>query len=126
VSQLKKGENYSKLQKVYFIAFINFNMFESKGYLSRHLILNLETHEQDLDSFNFSFIELKKFNKQLNELENVLDKWVYFIKNAKNLTVIYGAPFLLERISNSLRNIILVFFNHNFILNLIVLFPVTS
>jgi PD-(D/E)XK nuclease family transposase len=37
---------------------------------------------------NTSFIELKKFGKQEGELFHILDKWTYFIKNAKNLDVI--------------------------------------
>ena len=88
VKQLKSGEGYDTLQKVYFIAFVNFNMFDSEDYLSRHMILNLETMNQDLNSFEFAFIELQKFNKELCELETILDKWVFFIKNASNLTMI--------------------------------------
>ena len=36
----------------------------------------------------FTFIELPKFKKELHELFSILDKWIYFIKNAKNLTLI--------------------------------------
>ena len=88
VKQLKKGEDYNTLQKVYFVAFINFNMFESKNYISRHLILNQETMTQDLEGFEFAFIELNKFNTTLEELKTILQKWVYFIKNASDLTMV--------------------------------------
>jgi predicted transposase/invertase (TIGR01784 family) len=88
VSQLEKGNDYAKLKKVYFIAFINFKMFESANYISRHLILNQETMEQDLDNFEFFFIELKKFDKKLEQLSSILEKWIFFIKNVSDLTMI--------------------------------------
>ena len=88
VSQLSKGNDYTVLKKVYFIGILNFNIFESKSYISRHLIINTETNTQDLSDFEFSFIELPKFQKQLDELTSLLDKWIYFIKNASDLTVI--------------------------------------
>ena len=88
VSQLDKGNNYLKLKKVYFIGILNFNIFDNKDYISRHLIINQETKTQDLKDFEFTFIELPKFNKELNELDSILDKWTYFIKNAENLEMI--------------------------------------
>jgi len=88
VSQLDKGQDYSKLKKVYFIGILNFEMFENKNYISRHLILNKETLKQDLEDFEFTFIELPKFHKKLNELETILDKWIYFLKEADNLEMI--------------------------------------
>ena len=88
VSQLSKGNDYTKLKKVYFIGIVNFNIFENKDYISRHLIINQETKTNDLDDFEFAFIELPKFNKSLRELKTTLDKWIYFIKNASDLTMI--------------------------------------
>jgi predicted transposase/invertase (TIGR01784 family) len=88
VSQLSKGSEYESLKKVYFIGILNFTMFSNKDYVSRHLILNKETLKQEIDDFEFSFIELPKFNKQLNELNTILDKWIYFIKEAQNLDFI--------------------------------------
>ena len=88
VSQLPKGRNYSVLNKVYFIGILNFTIFDNENYISRHLIVNQETNTQDLDDFEFSFIELPKFNKSLPELSSVLDKWVYFLKNASDLTFV--------------------------------------
>ena len=88
VAQLPKGNNYTKLKRVYFIGLLNFNIFENENYISRHLIINQETQTQDLEDFEFSFIELPKFNKSLEELKTVLDKWIFFIKNANDLTMI--------------------------------------
>ncbi len=88
VAQLPKGNKYTKLKRVYFIGLLNFNIFENESYISRHLIINQETQTQDLEDFEFSFIELPKFNKSLDELETILDKWIFFIKNANDLTLI--------------------------------------
>ena len=88
VQQLPKGNDYSKLKKVYFIGILNFNIFDNDSYISRHLIINQETNKQDLDDFEFTFIELPKFNKELNQLQTILDKWIYFIKYASNLSMI--------------------------------------
>ena len=84
VSQIDKGEEIINLKKVYYIAILNFNMFENKNYISRHLIINQETTTQDLKDFEFTFIELKKFNTKLENLNTTIDKWVYFINNASN------------------------------------------
>ncbi|MEI6209854.1 MAG: Rpn family recombination-promoting nuclease/putative transposase [Desulfuromonadales bacterium] len=86
--QIKVGEDYPKLNQVIFIGILNFNSFDGDNYLTRHLILNKETLQQDLQDFEFNFIELRKFNMQEAELESIIEKWVYFIKNAGNLTMI--------------------------------------
>ena len=88
VQQLPKGENYSILKKVYYIAIVDFEIFENKSYISRHLIINQETLKQDLKDFEFTFVELPKFKKDLNSLNSVIDKWIYFLKNAGDLEII--------------------------------------
>jgi len=87
-SQIKKGENYPKLNQVIFIGILDFNSFEGSNYLTRHLILNSETMQQELRDLEFNFIELKKFNKSEEDLESIIEKWIYFIKNAENLSMI--------------------------------------
>jgi predicted transposase/invertase (TIGR01784 family) len=86
--QIKKGEDYPKLNQVIFIGILDFNSFDGDNYLTRHLILNRDTLKQELRDIEFNFIELKKFNKQEEELETIIEKWIYFIKNADNLTMI--------------------------------------
>jgi predicted transposase/invertase (TIGR01784 family) len=48
----------------------------------------VDTGETTIKDVEFNFIELLKFNKTIDELENLTDKWIYFIKNAENLDVI--------------------------------------
>ncbi len=87
-AQLSVGEDFSILKPTIFIGILNFEFLETQNYLSRHLILDAETHEHKLKDLDFNFIELPKFNKTEAELDNLMDKWVYFIKNAENLKVI--------------------------------------
>jgi len=89
VDQIDKGEDYHQLQKVYFIGILDFTIFEkNENHISRHLILNQETQQQDIADFEFTFVELPKFKKKLPELTTLFDKWIYFIKNASNLDMI--------------------------------------
>jgi predicted transposase/invertase (TIGR01784 family) len=87
-SQIEKGDEYSKLTPVVLVGVLKFDYFKGNNYLTRHVILNVETLENELKDINFNFIELTKFTKDLNECETLTDKWIYFIKNAENLDVI--------------------------------------
>jgi predicted transposase/invertase (TIGR01784 family) len=87
-SQLNASENYYKLKPVIFIGILDFVYLQSDHYLSRHLILDAETQEHKLKDLEFTFIELPKFNKTEAELHTMIEKWVFFIKNAENLNVI--------------------------------------
>ena len=88
IGQIRKAEDYKKLKPAYFVGILNFNMFDGDAYLSRHIFINQESGRQDLKDFEFNFIELKKFHKTDDELDNIVDKWIYFLKNAENLDVI--------------------------------------
>ena len=87
-SQIDKGEDYPKLNQVIFIGILDFTCFEGDACLTRHLILNQETRRQELQDLEFNFVELPKFTKSEQELDGIIDKWIYFIKNAGNLTMI--------------------------------------
>lgn len=85
VSQLNGGMDYDEHQPVYFIGVLNFPFFNAPRYLSRHFILNVETQEQEIQDFELYFIELTKFGKSLPELDSILDKWTYFLKELDHL-----------------------------------------
>jgi predicted transposase/invertase (TIGR01784 family) len=86
--EIKTSENYYKLKKVYFIGILDFSIFETDNYISQHLILDSKTNIQELKDFEFTFIELEKFNLELNDCNSLAQKLIYFIKNAKNLEII--------------------------------------
>ena len=91
VHQLERGDDYPALNQVIFLGFLNFKLFkENKNYATRHLILDEETNEHLFKDFDLNFIELPKFKKSLEELANVKDKWIYFVKNAGSMSLIPG------------------------------------
>ena len=82
-SNFWKVEKYHRLQKVIFLAITNYEVFPKKdGYKSDHVILDNKTYEHDLQDFSFTFVELPKFTKTLEQLTSIEDKWYYFLKHA--------------------------------------------
>ena len=87
--QLGKGETFSHIMPVIFIAILDFKLFDNNShYISHHKILDVKTRNQELQHLSFCFIELPKFNKNLEQLESVEDKWIYIFKNASDLKTI--------------------------------------
>jgi predicted transposase/invertase (TIGR01784 family) len=86
--QIESGEQYIALNPVIFIGIFEFRFTESPKYLSHHAVCNVEDGERVIKDMDFYFIELPKFDKPLTGLDDITDKWVYFIKNAENLSVI--------------------------------------
>ena len=43
---------------------------KKKDYKSDHVILDTKSHENDLKDFSFTFLELPKFKKDIDELSN--------------------------------------------------------
>jgi len=83
----KKLAVYAKLKAVIFLAIADFTMFPEKGaYKSEHRLLDTKTYEHDLKDFYFVFLELAKFKKAINQLENIEQKWMYFFKHAEGST----------------------------------------
>jgi predicted transposase/invertase (TIGR01784 family) len=87
-SQIKRGDQYRKLQPIYFIGILNYEFTKNKDFISRSQITDVETGEQTFKDVEFTLIELPKFRKKRNKPQSLVDKWVHFIKNAENLTVI--------------------------------------
>ncbi len=86
--QIERGEDYTELKPVIFIGIFDFNFTQGNKYLSHHAVCDVENGERIIEDMDFYFIELPKFNKPLNDLVEITDKWIYFIKEAENLEVI--------------------------------------
>jgi predicted transposase/invertase (TIGR01784 family) len=87
--QLNRAEDYPKLNQVIFLGFLNFRLFnENPDYTTRHLILDEKTNENHFQDFELNFVELPKFTKILEELKDIKDKWIYFVKNVGDMTMI--------------------------------------
>ena len=80
--QLVPRQPYKDLVPVIFVGVLNFSLFSNPSYLTHHFILDSETHERSMRHLEFHFIELPKFNLQENQLNTILEKWVYLLKNA--------------------------------------------
>ncbi len=89
VNQLEEGEDYPKLNQVMAINILDFILFDDfEHYLSCHKIKETITNKSYLDEIRYYFIELPKFTKKADELENDLEKWTFFLKNAGKLDYI--------------------------------------
>jgi predicted transposase/invertase (TIGR01784 family) len=88
VSQIERGENYPRLNQVILVGILDFSAFAGTNYLTHHRILNTDTLQQDISDLAFAFIELPKFTKQADEVETLLEKWVYFLKHAAQLDAV--------------------------------------
>ena len=88
-SQIDKGDKYPLLNKVIFIGILDFVFFaDDSSYITRHRTVNTKTQRSSLDGMEYNFIELPKFNLELKKIKTLIEKWVYFIKNAENIDVI--------------------------------------
>ncbi|MBH1989722.1 MAG: Rpn family recombination-promoting nuclease/putative transposase [Alphaproteobacteria bacterium] len=103
INQMDVGEKYQDLKEVIFITITDYVMFPDKTtWKSDHVTLDKKTFENDLKAFSFTFIELPKFTKALDELSTIEEKWVYFFKHAhetldKDLTTLLGDDVVLKK-----------------------------
>ena len=63
-------------------------MFEFEKYKSSFKLLEKENFTTYKDDIELIFIELPKFTKTLDACKNVEDRWLYFIKNSEDLSVV--------------------------------------
>ncbi len=103
ISQVRAGGEYHDLKEIIFLAIAEFVMFpKKKQWKSDYVILDKDSYENDLKDFSFTFLELPKFHKKIEELSNITEKWVYFLKNAeetleKDLQKLIGHDIIIER-----------------------------
>jgi predicted transposase/invertase (TIGR01784 family) len=88
-TQLLKGEKYHLLNPVIALTITDFVMFEDlKDIISTFKLLEKTNLINYSDDIQLVFIELPKFLKTDQELTNITDKWIYFVKNAGSLEYI--------------------------------------
>ena len=87
-NQLDKGDNYALLNPVVALTILNFTLFEFEKYKSSFQLLEKTNFTKYKDDIELVFVELPKFNKELNQCTSIEEKWLYFIKNARRLDVI--------------------------------------
>lgn len=72
-------------------------------YLQSISLVNTGTGEIFHNGLGFKFLELPKFDKKEDELENELDKWVYMLKHMQSLGKI--PEYLDKRIFQKIFNV---------------------
>ena len=88
----RKHWNY-ELKAVYIVSVLDFIIF-SEETASNEVIERIHLYREKAnklysDKLNMIFVELPKFNKQVKELKNNTDIWLYLLKNTYKLK---GAP----------------------------------
>ncbi len=88
--QLQKGEGYTMLKPVIALTITDFEMFKTQPDMISHFVFK-EKHKLNdypISDIELVFVELPKFTKELDELETVTDKWIYFMKSARTLSTV--------------------------------------
>ena len=88
--QAPKGDNWNfKLQHVYVVALLNYDMsdeaFSHESINHDVGLLDKQTHKVFNDKLTFKYVEIAKFNKNIDELETNFDKWLYVLRNLSRL-----------------------------------------
>lgn len=84
--QLSTGEDYTLLNPVIALTITDFEMFEGHPrIISRYRLKEKDDLTDYSDDIELVFVELPKFQKPLEALETVTDKWLFFLKSANQL-----------------------------------------
>ena len=86
--QLNKSEDYHLLNPVIALSIVDFTMFDNDNMINRFKLLEKDTFINYSDDIELIFVELPKFLKDENQLDNIKDQWIYFIKNSGSLEYI--------------------------------------
>lgn len=97
-TQFMIRELYKGLQTVIFLAIADFKMFKHHQNVTSTFRLKETTllFDYPYTQIELFFVELPKFKKELQQLKNITDKWIYYIKNSGSLREI---PAILGEVS---------------------------
>ncbi len=83
--QLVSGNSYHLLNPVIAISVVDFVMFQdSDKLINCFRLLEKEKHTEYSGDIELVFIELPKFQKKFEELKEIQDQWIYFVKHAED------------------------------------------
>jgi len=90
----KKGNDYH-LPEVYFVGILEFDMNGDSGlsfsrntqrpYFYDVALCDKHTHEVFYDKLGYKMVSLSVFNKQPEELETIMDQWLYLLKHLSTM-----------------------------------------
>jgi predicted transposase/invertase (TIGR01784 family) len=89
-TQLQTGQSYNLLNPVIALTVTDFLMFPELTNVTSRFILKEKEYLVDYPIYDIEliFVELPKFEKDLTELETIIDKWLYFLNNARRLETV--------------------------------------
>ena len=89
-NQLGVGQDYSLLNPVIALTITDFVMFPEMEHLISRFILKEKDFLIDYPIYDIElvFVELPKFEKEVNALETLADKWLYFLKCSRQLAIV--------------------------------------
>ena len=98
--QAQKGNWNYDLKAVYLIGVLDFVFNDNKDdkdyYHSEVKLMDIQKKTVFYDKLTFIYLEMPKFNKNIEELETHFDKWMYLLKHLPKLQEL--PPALQERI----------------------------
>lgn len=86
--QAVKGNSWDyHLNAVYTIGILNFCFDEDDPAYYHHVVklVDMDTHKVFYDKLTYIYLEMPKFNKTVDELDTMFDKWLFAIKNMASL-----------------------------------------
>jgi predicted transposase/invertase (TIGR01784 family) len=104
-TQLKSGEGYWKLKPVIALTITDFVMFENQERVISHFVFkeNEDLFDYPNHELELFFVELPKFHKELDDLETLTEKWIYFMKNTNQLEAVPETMEIVPEIGKALR-----------------------
>lgn len=82
-SQLQQGDSFDMLKKTISINVLNFNYFDAEpDYHHVFKLLNVKSHKNYFEDMELHFIELDKFDADIEHIKTALDRWASFLKKA--------------------------------------------
>ncbi|MFN4777266.1 MAG: Rpn family recombination-promoting nuclease/putative transposase [Pseudanabaena sp.] len=102
-NQLRVGQDYSLLNPVIALTITDFVMFPEINQLISRFILKEKDFLIDYPIYDIElvFVELPKFEKDVKNLETLADKWLYFLKCARQLAIVPDSMNLVPEISQA-------------------------
>jgi predicted transposase/invertase (TIGR01784 family) len=102
-TQLGVGQDYTLLDPVIALTITDFEMFSEMNQLISRFILKEKDFLIDYPIYDIElvFVELPKFHKEVNDLETLADKWLYFLKCARQLDVVPESMNLVPEIKQA-------------------------
>lgn len=85
--QAQRGDWNYRLKAVYTIGILNFCFDDSDPRYFHHEVKLMDTKTKEVfyDKLSYIYLEMPKFTKTEDELENLFDKWLFAIRHLPNL-----------------------------------------